>query len=177
MTNIPELEEYEFCDVTQLETQSPTGDFKVIGVTDTETFVVTFSQFMTYLNSNLSNFICWKPVVTDNQISFTRSSNDTDPGIISLYLSPYDVAVKNGYSGTENEWLQSLNIYQPVTTTTDGLMTAVDKTTFDTMSTQISNLEVTVAALEQRIITLETLINNIKFSSEDGHLYIETPTT
>lgn len=44
----------------------------------------SLESLMQYLNENLKNFICWKPVVTEKTLSWERSSNDEAPSSINF---------------------------------------------------------------------------------------------
>ena len=57
----------------------------VMVVTETDyTGKASLEKLMQYLNENLKNFICWKPVVTTSTLSWERSSNDQSPGSINF---------------------------------------------------------------------------------------------
>ena len=44
----------------------------------------SMESFMSYLNNNLKNFICWKPLLTEKGFTWQRSSSDESPGEIIL---------------------------------------------------------------------------------------------
>lgn len=54
-------------------------------VTDTDyTGRASLESLMQYLNENLKNFICWKPVVSSTTLSWERSANDQAPNSIDF---------------------------------------------------------------------------------------------
>lgn len=73
-------------------------------VTETDlTGRASVEAFMQYLNENLKNFICWKPVVTNNTLTWERSSNDQSPGIVnfSVIIFPMASETTNGMVTSE----------------------------------------------------------------------------
>lgn len=54
----------------------------------------------------------WYPTITDGVISFTKSTSETPPEPADIRgdngKSAYEIAVANGFIGTESEWLESL---------------------------------------------------------------------
>lgn len=56
------------------------NDTLVVVTNNKVTMKASTEQFMQFLNENLKNFICWKPVVTNSTLTWVRSSNDEAPG-------------------------------------------------------------------------------------------------
>lgn len=76
----------------------------------------SLEALMQYLNENLKNFICWKPVVTDKTLSWERSSNDEAPQpinfneIIFPMASDVDDGMITSEMYTKIESIDALNI-------------------------------------------------------------------
>ena len=54
-----------------------------------------------------------EPIKTDMAVAFSETGSDVDVDfgnvqVVNIGLSAYEVAVKNGFEGTEEEWLESL---------------------------------------------------------------------
>ena len=78
---ITRLAELKYREIVSLN-PVPALDFKdtIIVVTSTNvTGKASVDQLMQYLNENLRNFICWKPVVNNKTLAWERSSNDEAP--------------------------------------------------------------------------------------------------
>lgn len=56
------------------------NDTLVVVTNGKVTMKASTEQFMQFLNQNLKNFICWKPVVTNSTLTWERSSSDEAPG-------------------------------------------------------------------------------------------------
>ena len=80
------LHDLNFKNITEFD-QLPAIDFDdtLLVVTSADyTGRATIEQIMEYLNKNLRNFICWKPVVNNSTLSWERSSSDEAPGEIKF---------------------------------------------------------------------------------------------
>lgn len=78
---ITRLAELKYREIVSLD-PVPALDFKdtIIVVTASNvTGKASVDQLMQYLNENLRNFICWKPVVNNKTLAWERSSNDEAP--------------------------------------------------------------------------------------------------
>ena len=86
----------------------------VMVVTDTDyTGKASLEKLMQYLNENLKNFICWKPVVTTSTLSWERSSNDQSPGSINFsdIIFPMASETTNGMITKEDFCMATVNRY------------------------------------------------------------------
>ena len=105
-SDLKAVHDLSFKNITEFE-QLPALDFSdsLIAVTNADyTGKVTLEQIMEYLNKNLKNFICWKPVVTNETLSWERSSNDESPPSLNFTDIKYPMASedRNGMLSSED---------------------------------------------------------------------------
>lgn len=105
-SDLKTVHDLSFKNITEFD-QLPALDFSdsLIAVTDADyTGKVTIEQIMEYLNKNLKNFICWKPVVENDTLSWERSSNDESPASLNFADIKYPMASedRNGMMSSED---------------------------------------------------------------------------
>ena len=107
------LHDLNFKNITEFD-QLPAIDFDdtLLVVTSADyTGRATIEQIMEYLNKNLRNFICWKPVVNNSTLSWERSSSDEAPGEIKFenIMFPMASETDNGMM-TSSDYIKLSNI-------------------------------------------------------------------
>lgn len=107
------LHNLNFKNITEFD-QLPAIDFDdtLLVVTSADyTGRATIEQIMEYLNKNLRNFICWKPVVNNSTLSWERSSSDEAPGEIKFenIMFPMASETDNGMM-TSSDYIKLSNI-------------------------------------------------------------------
>lgn len=98
-------------------------------VTDAhETGKTSLESLMQYLNENLKNFICWKPSVKDNVLSWERSSNDQSPSPINFtdIIFPMASETTNGMM-TSKDYSKLLSIDENNIVYNDKLVEELEK--------------------------------------------------